>query len=277
MKKLIGVVILWVTAFSVFAETSGRLPEGRELLPILWKYAFEQPVQQNEESLKNGGKIIKSFKVILQEINPISNEYVFEEWGVYKDSPAYFKKENKQFSVRQDGQNITVDVLKDKWGIYTIYEKDVKPKDWNDFTRFSDGQELINIFLKSAKNMSDDEYNKWYDMAFYSIAIQNAVSSAATNKLKAKQWYTAHSMVGKDVSTAIIVTNIDESIRKGYSYKVVGSAIDSANRIAIEFYTNNDKYIDIAKGTKITIGGTAAEVNYSDTQDYRIKSIVIEE
>ena len=48
-------------------------------------------------------------------------------------------------------------------------------------------------------------------IAYYNITIQDSIQYVAANKLKAKQWYSAHSMIGKKTSIEIITTNSDMS------------------------------------------------------------------
>ena len=270
MKKslLIGIILLCFSA--LFADSkSGVLPEGRELLPILWKYASEEPSQDQLDSSKG---VLESFVITMDKINPIDNEYTFTKEIIYCRRDPIYNRVHTQFFVKQDGNNFSVEALEtyfgicDKQGNFTADTTSFKG------TLMIEQNDLVKLLAQSAKEMSDSEYQKWYDAAYYNIAIQDSIQYVAANKLKAKQWYSAHSMIGKKTSIEIITTNIDESERKGFSYKVAGKK----EKINVEFHTNDDAYIDVTERQRIVISGTVADVTYSDTDGYHIESIIIE-
>ncbi|MBQ6781584.1 MAG: hypothetical protein IJP62_10185 [Treponema sp.] len=291
MKKIIGMVLVaLVTSFGLFAgpfgdlsknlnalssaksETiSGTLPSGREILPVLWKYAYDEPVL-----------VDKVEKVIIKitKLNPIENEYVFEQDVIFKSFGGH-RKQSAQVSVRQDEQKFFVTTLK-----MTACTVDGNLKPIGEVTEIatkSQTQNSKNIagdLERFAKELSADDYQKWSEAAYGSLVVQSAIAENATNKLKAKKWFSAHPIEGKKTSGRIFVTSVDESKREGYAYKVTGTAnITQKNSISIEFHTNDDRYVDVKATESVNISGTAVQVQYTPDYEsfYGVSRVVVEE
>ncbi len=97
---------------------------------------------------------------------------------------------------------------------------------------------------------------KWYDAAYNSLTVQTASADSATNKLKAKKWFSAHPFEGKHTSGKIFVSSV-----------------------FVEFHTNDDKYVDVKATQSIQIAGQAVKVQYTPDYEpyYGVTSIIIEE
>ena len=137
---------------------------------------------------------------------------------------------------------------------------------------------VLQSFIDTASKLSDDDYKQWEEKAYCDIWVQQSVSSQAGNKLKAKKWYNAHPIEGKQVSIPCIFADIQESKNDKYAY-MLGAVVGMENPILIHFYSNNDSYIDLKENQSMVISGTVSNVVYSDeySLEYCIKVITIEE
>ena len=84
------------------SETAaGTLPEGKEILPILWKYAYDEPVLE--------GKVV-GFTAKLTKLNPIENEYVFVQDVIAKVGLG-LQDQQSQVRIIQNGNSFSVETL----------------------------------------------------------------------------------------------------------------------------------------------------------------------
>lgn len=293
MKKIIGMVLAFAMAAGVFADSlrslgsefgknldaitgskneaaAGTLPENREILPILWKYAYDTPELVDK---------VVAFSANLADINPIDNTYTFVQKVTFKSFGL--QEQEATVVVWQEGTKIFVETK--KMLSYSV-DKNGKPSSKkNEMMKKAMTQNSKNIlgdFEKSAKELSDDDYQKWYNAAYFSIPVQTGVADHATNKLKAKKWFNAHPIEGKQTSGTMFVTSVDESKHEGYEYKVLGMVnVTQKNEIQVEFHTNNEAYVDIKATESVRISGNVVKVQYTGDylNYYGVSSLVIEE
>ena len=291
MKKIVGLVMAMLLSSVLFAgpfgdlsktlnalssakseAVSGILPEGRELLPVVWKYVYDEPLL-----------VDKVEKVILRmvKMNPIDNEYIFEQDVVFKSFGGH-RMQSAQVSATQNGQQFTVTTLKMTACTVDGYLKPIGER--TEIAAKSQTQNSKNIageIEKSAKELSEEDYQKWAESAFCSLDVQAAVAVTATNKLKAKKWFSAHSLEGKKTSGSIFVSGVDESKREGYSYKVTGVAhVGEEGKINVEFHTNDDRYADVESTQTVRISGKVAKVTYTSdygARPYGVSGVIVEE
>ena len=293
MKKLFGALIVALVAACAvnaaplgFGELSknlnalsttkaeaaaGTLADGRELLPILWKYAYDEPTLEGK---------VKGFSVKLTSINPVTNEYEFVQDVIFKSGIALADQRAK-VRVTQTESGFSVETL--GMTSFTVNGKGERIGEVIEIGKKGQNQNSKNIagdFEKFAKELSADDYQKWSDAAYNSLTVQTAAADSATNKLKAKKWFSTYPLEGKKTSGKIFVTSVDESKREGYAYKVSGVAnVTQKHDIHVEFHTNDDKYIDVKATESVNISGTAVTVSYTPDYEsyYGVSSVVIEE
>ncbi len=243
--------------------------EGRDLFPIIWKMTHEElPVE---------GKVVGA-KNTLNYANVIENEYEVITYVYFKNGLG-LSCEETQLQIKADKTNISV--LTVSMYTYNVNKQAERTGDKLENQKSSMNKKATTVadgLLNSLKNISDDEYQKWFYAAYYNLDTQIAVSSYAANKLKAKKWYEKYSLEGKEISIKFLFADIKESKSGTYSYEL-GGLYGSYQPVLVTVYTNNDEYIDVATDSSITINGVVKNITYSgdyDT-DYRIKSITIEE
>ncbi len=291
MKKLICTLLLSAVAiFGAIADSAfgglaktlnsfdaskaeaieGKLPDGRDIFPILWKYVYDEPTLP-EKTL--------AFSAKFNSYNLFKNQYVITQQVTYKFGFSLQMQESK-FLVVQDGQKFTVATTSMK--TYTVDKNGKKTNDGIDANKKSMNQNSKNIaedFAKTASSLSTDEYTKWSDSSYSNLFVQQSVWKDAGNKLKAKKWYAAHPIEGKKISVHCGFADIDESKEKGFAYKL-NCVTNSDKPILITLYSNNDSYLDLKSNQNFNFTGTVKKVNYADSDfdlDYCIKSVVFED
>ncbi len=289
MKRLFGFVVAAMIASSVFAgpfsdlgntlssldssqtaEISGKLPEGRDILPILWKYAFEEQVYT---------KTVLGFFVVFKSMNPTENVYVFDQAVVFKFGVG-LQRQDSRVVVKQNGQTFTVQTKGmstynvDSEGNRKTSPVQNPPKSCN-----ANSKNIAGELEKNAKSLSADDYKKWSDEAYYNLLTQTATAATATNKLKAKKWYSTYNMEDQRIKGRILVGNIDESKKQGFAYMVQGIAmeVDVPKDTIVNFYTNNDSFVDAKAGDILEISGVCKEVKFLELPKFCIGSVIVEE
>lgn len=249
---------------------SGTLSNGREIFPILWKYVYDEPTLP-EKTL--------AFSAKLSGFDVMKNQYVVIQQVTYKFGFSLQMQESK-FVVVQDGANFTVSTASLK--TFTVDKTGKKTNNGIDANKKSMNQNSKNIaadLANTAASLSEYDYKKWSDAAFSDLIVQQSVSKAAGNKLKAKRWYESHPIVGKRITFSCFFANIDESKDGKFAYKL--SCVTGGEKpILVTVYSNNDSYLDLKSNQSMTISGTVTKVNYADSDfdlDYCIKSVVVEE
>ena len=289
MKKIFGFAAAVLMASALFAgpfsdlgnslskfggtqtsPVSGTVPEGKDILPILWKYAFEEPVYT---------KPVVGFFVVFQSINPTENTYVFDQAVIFKFGIG-LQRQDSRVIVKQDGQSFTVQT--EKMATYSVDGNgDPKTDPIQNPAKScnTNSKNIVNDFQKTAKSISADDYKKWSDEAYYNLLTQTEAAATATNKLKAKKWYSTYNMEGQRVKGRILIGSIDESKKPGFAYLVQGIAkeIEVPKDTIVNFYTNNDSFVDAKTGDFIDIAGTCKKVEFSEVPKYCIGSVEIEE
>ena len=249
---------------------SGKLPDSRDIFPILWKYVYDEPTLP-EKTL--------AFSAKLNGYDVMKNQFIITQQVSYKFGFSLQMQESK-FLVTQDGQNFSVATSSVK--TFTIDKNGKKTNNGIDGNKKSMTQNSKNIAAdleKTASSLSAEDYAKWSDAAYSDLLVQQSVSKLAGNKLKAKKWYSAHPLEGKKIKASCFFANIDESKNGKFAYKL--SCVTGGEKpILITFYSNNDSYLDLKSNQTLSFSGTVSKVNYADSDfdlDYCIKSVEIEE
>ncbi|MBR5096014.1 MAG: hypothetical protein IK094_02780, partial [Treponema sp.] len=171
MKKIIGVAFAFVVAASAlfagpFGDLAkgigsldmsktepavGKLPDGRDVLPVIFKYA-------NDDSTPDK-RVIDSY-VKFTDMNPVDKEYSFVQGVVFKFGVALQKQES-EVTVKQEGGGFSVVTLSmitvnvDKNGNETG-----KPVSNPTSTLNKNSKNIAGDIEKMAKALSDDEYKE---------------------------------------------------------------------------------------------------------------------
>ena len=256
---------------STVEAVKGTLPGGRDILPLLWKYAASEADPAHK---------VLAFDVQFKGINPIDNEYAFEQAVTFKFGGL--QKQVSKVLVSQQGQDFFVKTV--SLMTYNV-DNDGTPKDLgvanSKKSCNTNSKNIVGDLVKMSKELKDDDYQKLAADAYSSLTVQVAVGETAINKLKAKKWYSSHSMEGQNTSGKILVGNVDESKRKGYAYMIqgIGFGVAIPEKTIVNFFTNNDDLIDVKAGNVLKISGKAVKVEYNDSGagSYYISSVIVEE
>ena len=249
----------------------GTLPNGRDILPLLWKYAASEADPAHK---------VLAFDVQFKGINPIDNDYAFVQEVTFKFGGL--QKQVSKVLVSQEGQDFFVKTVSLK--TYNV-DSEGKPKDAGVANSKKscnvNSKNIVGDLVKISRELKDDDYKKLAVDAYSSLTVQVAVGETAINKLKAKKWYSSHSMEGQNTTGRILVANVDESKRDGYAYMIqgVGFGVAIPEKTVVNFFTNNDDLIDVKAGNVLKISGKAVKVEYNDNGvgSYYISSIIVEE
>lgn len=247
----------------------GNIPEGQDLYPIIYRYTHDEIVKAD--------KVVDA-KIVLKKANLIEDEYQI-------GSQVYFKFgiglqcQDSVFTVKKDGDKYKV--ITTKFETYNVDKKGKQSGDpitANIKTMNANSKNVITGIDNTFNNTKDDEYKHWEDLAYSDIKIQCNLGEQAPNRLKAKKWYTAHSLEGKDVELNFTFIDIKETKKTGYAYEVAGLLVGNPE-VLIYFYSNNDDFIDVKSETVVPIKGKVSSVKYSGEYevDYKIKAIMIDE
>lgn len=251
----------------------GEIPDGREVFPVIWKYTHSD--------LTGGDAKVISANANIKRVNVIDNQYTFGLKIIFKFGIGLQCQESN-IVVTVDGKSFIVNT--ERMVTYNVDKNGKRTSDPLDNAAKSLAQNSVNIkndLEKDLKELSEDDYQKWYNSAFYDIDVQAEISNYAANKLKAKRWYQAHPIEGKDVEFDFFFTSIDESKEPGYAYKLSGMVgFDPEKSILCYFFSNDDKYLDTQDNQFIHVKGNVKKVSYSDSdfyQEYKILSFVVQE
>ena len=288
MKKIIGLMVVLGLGASLFAAGSGfgslsknlkaldgtkvsattaELAEGRELFPIVWKYTHSE--------IGTSNKVVGG-NYNLDKMNVFDDEYQITTKIYMKGLIGQLVCQESVLEVTCE--NNTVSVITKKMVQYNC-DKNLKRTgdiiEEQKSTMNAQAKSFADAFANDSKNLSEDDYNALYNLAYYNIETQSSISDYAANKLKAKKWYEKHSLVGKTVEFTILFTDLKESKTKGFEYEVGGLY----GLIPITVLSNNDDYIDLKSESNLKIKGVVKDVLYSGDYDtkYEIKWVTIEE
>lgn len=314
MKKIIGVAFAFVVAASAlfagpFSDLAkgigsldmsksepavGKLPDGRDVLPVIFKYA-------NDDSTPDK-RVIDSY-VKFTDMNPVDKEYSFVQGVVFKFGIALQKQES-EVTVKQEGGGFSVVTLSmitvnvDKNGNETG-----KPVSNPTSTLNKNSKNIAGDIEKMAKALSDDEYKERFNQAVTSPFVLYGV--AKKSALVFKKFIKDNEIIGRKISEKIIVTKVDEapSSAKGYSYFVSGDTICGYKRetllgaellspkyMTLYVYTNNDEAVSLTPtdikdliatggkaGSKYTVNGTIADVTRTESSGVMFVTINVNE
>lgn len=266
MKRLFGIVVAAMLASSVFAgpfssltkslnsldmsqseEISGKLAEGRDLLPIVWKYA------KADDELTNG---VVDFFVTIKNINLVEKRCDFEQTVVFKFGGGLQKQES-EVTVKQTENGfvaLTTGMRTgnvDKNGNAKGKPIDNPTSSWN-----KNSKNIASEFEKISKTITEEEYNDCFNGV---VASPFALDSVADKSALAFKKYVAdNEIIGRKTSMTIIVTKVDEAPKQveGFSYFVQGVALSGykkdkgLNRImpaytTVYFYTNSEDVVSL--------------------------------
>lgn len=247
----------------------GTFPEGKDVFPIIWKYVNDEPVLADK---------VLGFTAKINKYNVIANNYTFTQQVIFKFGITLQMQESV-INVSQEGNKIKVQTTSMiNYGVDKNWKKITDGTENQRKALEQNSKNVLQSFIDTASKLSDDDYKQWEEKAYCDIWVQQSVSSQAGNKLKAKKWYNAHPIEGKQVSIPCIFADIQESKNDKYAY-MLGAVVGMENPILIHFYSNNDSYIDLKENQSMVISGTVSNVVYSDeySLEYCIKVITIEE
>lgn len=288
MKKIVGLLVVLSLGAGLFAAGSGfgdlskslkaldntkvvastaEITEGRELFPIIWKWTHE------EVEVKD--KIVAA-DYNLDKMNVFDNTYQMTTKTYKKGLVGQYVCQESVLEIT--GENNTFSILTKKMVTYNVDKNMKKSGDILEESKSlmnSQAKSFADAIAEDIKKMSDEEYQTWYDAAYFNLETQKGVAEYAANKLKAKKWYEKHSLVGKTVEFTIMFTDLKESKTKGFEYEVGGLY----GLTPITVLSNNDDYIDLKSESNLKIKGVVKEIRYSGEYDakYEIKWITIEE
>lgn len=277
MKKLISILfVLSALIGNIFADSlmgslnalgpkakavTGTIPEGRELLPVIFNYLSE-----NTKEDTNGYCYLKS-------IDLDSNTYVLEQVAYAKAGKFGYQKQNSTIQLSASGNTYTVNTMK-----FTTQTTDNKLKatgtetEVSNSTRTKFNKIVADNFAKRFE-MSDEEYKIYEDKAYTDFAVLQTVAMTSTNKLKAKMWFKNHPVEGKEVETSFTVTTVDEG-KNGYAYKLQGMYYPRGlEAILVTFNTNDDSVVNYSAGDTAKIKGKISKISFSDGIGYQVSHI----
>ena len=250
----------------------GKIPENRELLPFVMDYV----------NTKNPDLVAGDVKFL--RLNAIDDEYLISQYVVVKYMLTYIRQESV-IAIKGEGDKLYISTQKimnyatDKNG----NRKDKGTISGNK-TLNTMNEMLLNDFNKKFSSWTDEEYERKYREAVTDFDVLNSVSHYSPNKLKAKKWFTNHSLDGEMLSLSFVFADIAESTMDGYAYKLGGfipgtTLYKELEPVLVSFFSNNDDYIDLQTGTPIKVMGKVVKVNYSSDFDskYQITSIDVVE
>lgn len=247
----------------------GNIPEGQDLLPIIYRYTHDE--------VAKGEKIIAA-TATLKVANPLEDAYEIEteeyfKYGIGNQCQA------SVFTVQKvDGkfQVVTTSVL--------TYSADKKCNKSGDPIAGSAkkmnaySKNMVAVLEEMFSKTTGDEYKKWEEAAYSDLDIHRSVAKFAPNRIKAKKWYDSHPLEGKNIEIKFAASSIKESKKKGYSYELSGMLWGTIDTI-VHFYCNNDEYADLKTGSAVTVKGKVSEIRYSPdhAREFRIEAINIVE
>ncbi|MCR5402131.1 MAG: hypothetical protein K6E78_11140 [Treponema sp.] len=297
MKKIVTVFMAAIFCFGSFADdftktlhnfsktinafdntkaspVTESIPEGKDIFPLLWKYAFNEPVLE---------KNVIAFKAEIKSMDLFQKNFDMVQRVYYKYGIGLQCQES-YFTVSQEDANISV--LTTKMQVYGV-DKNLKrinePYDNQPKSLVVNSSNILKDLVNDAKNLDDGEYQKWSDLCYSDLTVQQLAGFSAGNQLKAKKWYQAHSIEGKNISENFTFADLKESDREGYEYKLSAIFLNvqgtSMNNIMVTVYSNNDKYMDLKDGQTISVSGKVTKVIYSGeySSSHVIHSLEIEE
>ena len=273
MKKIIGVAFAFVIAASaLFAgpfgdllkttdsltgkkseAVSGKIPEGKKLLPVLWQY-----VNDNSELPP---KVVAS-GAVFTGIDPIANEYSFVQSVVFKFGIGLQKQESK-ILVKSDGQDFSVVTVSMVTG---NVDKDGKwmgsPNENAAKALTQNSKNIAAEIEKIAKSITDAKYSENLNAALTSTLLLDSV--ATKTPLVFKKFIADNEIVGRKTSMKVEVVTVDESRVKGFAYRISGSILRGKGTdvgvIIVTILTNNDEALSLSQGSSYTVNGVIKEL-----------------
>ena len=247
----------------------GSFPEGKDVFPIIWKYVYDEPVLADK---------VLDFSAKFNKYNVIANTYTFTQQVIFKFGITLQMQESV-ITVTQEGNTIKVQTSSMiNYGVDKNWKKTTDGTENQRKVLEQNSKNILQTFTETVTQLSDVEYKSWEEKAYSNIWVQQSVALHAGNKLKAKKWYNAHPIEGKQININCFFADINESKNDKYEY-VIGAVVGTEKPIIINFYSNNDSYIDLIENQSMTIAGTITKVIYSSeySSDYCIDSLIVEE
>ena len=172
------------------SPVTGTIPEGREVFPLLWKYAYNEPVLE---------KNVIAFKAEIKSIDVHQKSFDMLQ-RVYFKFGIGLQCQESYFTVSQEASNVSV--LTTKMQVFGV-DKNLKrindPYDSQPKSLVTNSTNILNDLVNDAKNLDESEYQKWFDLCYSDLTVQQIAGVSAGNQLKAKKWYRAHSIEGKNI------------------------------------------------------------------------------
>lgn len=247
----------------------GNIPEGQDLLPIIYRYTHDEVVL--------GEKIIAA-TVTLNVANPLEDVYEIESEEYFKYGIGNQCQASVYTVKKVDGkfQVVTSSVL--TYSADKKCNKTGEPIAGSAKKMNANSKNVVAALEEMFGKTKDDEYKKWEEAVYSDVDIYRSAAKFAPNRIKAKKWYDSHPLEGKTVEIKFAASGIKESKKQGYSYELSGMLWGTIDTI-VHFYSNNDEYADLKTGSAVTVKGKVSEVRYSPerAREFRIEAIHVAE
>ena len=199
----------------------------------------------------------KVFDPVFIKVDPISESYSFSGGLVLKNIIGYVRYDFI-CHVNKDGEDFNVNLENmesygcDKTGQKTksakIYQTSERvAKDYSD--------QIKNEIKARLSRWTDEEYESALNEAVTSPAILGCV--AKNTSLVFKKFLKDNDVVGRNISTEILVTGVDESSLKDYAYTVTGVTPYTS----VYVYTNNDSVITLKSNDTYKVNGIIQDID----------------
>lgn len=246
----------------------GKCSSERDILPVIFKAIEFNPTDD---------RVVGGFS-FLKSADTETNTYtVFQSVSF-----AYGKSlqsQDSEFTITTDGTEFTVETTS---FVSYLIDKSGKPTSNPQSMTESAKTKLNKMIAEEIEKdfaMSDEDFAKYEDIAYTNLDVFQGVATGAKNKLKAKKWFKDHDPVGKEGTFGFMVTNVDESSRKGFDYMVNGiyqpRKDDGFSSILIRYYTNNEDVINYDKNSIIEIKAKIEKIEFQETTKYRVDYVVL--
>ncbi len=240
------------------AAATGTIPEGKDLLPVLWYNATKEVP----------GEKILSRDFQFTEIDAFNEVYSFDYQYSYKFG---FMTQTTVCEMKIQRTDSTFQVVTEKMYVAGKTPSENRASSQKSMNEIA--SQFAQILTDYYTKLSQEQYDEVYNEAYTNLYVIASVNEHGTNKIKLKKWFDAHQIQGKEFNSKIYVTKIDESQKEGYAYKIEGrggySKIKEAHfaqkakhkelyltdllmsGIPVRFYTNDEKFIDLKECTAI--------------------------
>lgn len=199
----------------------------------------------------------KVFDPVFIKVDPISESYSFSGGLVFKNIIGYVRydfichvnKGGEDFNVNLENmESYGCDKTGQKTKSAKIYQTSERvAKDYSD--------QIKNEIKARLSRWTDEEYESALNEAVTSPAILGCV--AKNTSLVFKKFLKDNDVVGRNISTEILVTGVDESSLKDYAYTVTGVTPYTS----VYVYTNNDSVITLKSNDTYKVNGIIQDID----------------